>query len=99
MLVEVLKRDLVANFATEPHLSVLLLAGLAPVGGSELEDAATTPGGQDAQQVSARWTKVSAPNFASSTERRLSFLLARQRSECRSEPTKARRTSEHSSRS
>src|SRR6266511_6101931 len=51
MLVDLPQRDLAIDVGSEPLLSVLLLEGLLPVGGGELEDALRGPARYEAEQV------------------------------------------------
>src|SRR5690242_12521390 len=51
MLVDLTERDLAVDVGSEPLLSVLLLEGLLPVGGGELEDALRGPARDEAEQV------------------------------------------------
>ena len=45
------ERDRAEDVRGEPLLSVLLLGGLVPVGGGEIEDVAAGPAGQQTQEV------------------------------------------------
>jgi hypothetical protein len=64
---------LAEDIGSEPLLSVLLLQGLLPVGGSELKHAALRPGRQQAEEVTQVSLRLDAVELAGS-------LAARRRS-------------------
>ena len=45
------ERERAEDVGSEPLLSVLVLQGLAPVGGGELEDAGERPSGQETEEI------------------------------------------------
>ena len=69
MFVELAERDLPVDVGVEPLLSVSVLQGLVPVGGSELEDAVLGPTGEQAEDVAHVGPGLDAVHLAARQER------------------------------
>src|SRR5881394_255040 len=62
------ERDRAEDVRGEPLLSVLLLGGLVPVGGGEIEDVAAGPAGQQTQEVAQVGPRFDAVQLAAGQE-------------------------------
>ena len=69
MLVQLPERDLAVDVGSEPLLSVLLLEGLLPVDGGELEDAPSRPAGDEAEEVAQVGRGLDLVQLAAGEER------------------------------
>ena len=68
MVVEQAEGSATEDVGVEPLLSVLVLEGLVPVRGSELEDAATRPAGEEAEEVAQVGPRLDLVELAAGEE-------------------------------